>query len=452
MVIANDLTVFEDKFDRADADLDGDNGWKVIGSGVGETEIFQTYVTQKVAGEETLSLQETTKLKTTSQEVRAQVFSSANESGGGDIQAVGIGLNGEVESGLPKDWGVIAYLRYKQDGTRTIDVGVHLALAQWLTLGVKALASKTVTLLKDDTGSDLNMLQDLMLRIDKRQGGTRIRAYLNNDDYGKPDLEYEWNQDILTVKSAYIYFAASLAIRTIAATSFVARDIEDNFETLERPDAYTVGYVLDQAKLRYKSERNPGDSDLSVDLAISFVRQAQAELVHRCGDMAYFLNEAELMNLQADSNNIVKMPFRVNRILGFQQDDDGEESPVSFKLIRRAPDGRLEIKMNPSVSPGRLYRVYYVKRWEDIDRDSDQVVIPKHHTEALILGVCRRYAEYDGAAATEQMIAVSAERQTLLLLRECNKQRRMKGDRLYPVRNRDGLSRYESQTLYHYGY
>jgi len=463
MVIANDLTVFEDKFDRTDRDLDGDNGWEVIGSTVGGSpavlgsiEIFNTYATPKEVNLETMALQEGTVLKTFSQEVRAKVVSWVDEVAGPELQVVGIGLNGARAADVPPvqlpTWGVLAMLRYKSDGTRTLDIAVHNSAAWVGGGGTTTLASKVVILEKNESNTDLGVLQDLMLRIDKQIGGHRIRVYLNNDDYAKPDMEIEWTEDFLTILNPYIYFAAAIAARNIAVTSFQARDIEDDFTALERTDAYTVKYVLDQAKLRYKSERNPGDSDVSVDLGITYVREAQAEIVHRCGDMAYFLYDAERMELQEDANKITKMPLRVNRIVKFTQDVDGFESSIGWELIRRAPDGRLEIRMNPPASPGRLYRVFYQKRYEDIDRDQDQIIIPKHHTEALILGVCRRYAEYDGAAGTEQMINVAYERQVRLLLRDCNKQRRMTKDHLYGVGGRRRRTRYESEVIDQYGY
>lgn len=462
MVIANDLTVFEDKFDRTDRDLDGDNGWEVIGSAsaspvtLGAIEIFNTYATPKEINLETMALQEGTVLKTLSQEVRAKVVSWANEVAGPELQVVGIGLNGDRAIDIPPaqapTWGILIYLRYLANGTRTIEIGVHAAPTWIGGSGISVIATKTVSLQLNEAGTDLGVLQDLMLRIDKREGGHRIRGYINNDDYNNPDIEVDWTQDHLTILNPYIYFAAAVAARNIAVTAFSARDIEDNFKPLERTDAYTVKHVLDQAKLRYKGERNPGDSDASTELGITFVREAQAELVHRCGDMAYFLYDAERMELQEDANQVTKMPLRVNRIIKFSLDVDNFESQIGWDLIRRAPDGRLEIRMSPPASPGRVYRVYYMKRYEDIDRETDQVIIPKEHTEALILGICRRYAEYDGAATTEQMIAVAQERQVRLLLRNCNKQRRMNKDHLYGVGGRRRRTRYESEVTDQYGY
>lgn len=383
---------FLDQFDRADASLAANNGWITIAAGA----TFGIEILDKVATNEgskrSFALQLLSVPSISSQEIEAHVWIGAEAA---DAR-VFIGTNADGTSTASLFCGFGVSLLAASSGVRTLEIWQDAFPAAPGVTSPTVQASRDVASLTIKTGgSDVGVIQRLRFIINAETQGTRIRAYLNNDDDDAPTLEYISKRDRVTDPSGgyfkWLFGFGSTTARTLAVMAFSAKDSDFRKADVIRKDTMTLAEVIAAAKLRY--EGSSSQTDFDADLCKQLANDAQEEILNELGDKATFLQPRELMSLVVSSaDGTFLLPTYVETPLTIIDSLTGHE--WDWKRIGQDTNGQIICAMDPSHSSGPFW-VTFETRKERMDADTDASRIPRRFAEVLILGVVYRLSSFD---------------------------------------------------------
>ena len=440
------MTDFIDKFDRADeVDMDGLNGWNVLSPSPGFVELFDTYATNGLAARECFVYQDTTLPSGFEQEIRAKIACTTEHAG----SFIGIGCEGDELLTNPL-WGYGAYIHWNTSGVRSAGLYTNKLGGYWAS-GTNVNLRKTMVpvLEENGTGSDLNVIQQLRVRIKAVEGGTRIRVYINNEDNGAPDMEHIEPRDSYGTGYGkwYFWFGIADPARVLLVGEVAAFDTQPDSTPRSREGALTLTQITSGARSRYAgSSRDDFDGDLAND----FANDAQLEVLHNLGDMAYFLNVVETFLLTVDSDGFTELEDKVERVISIRNANTEKES--RWEATDYTTSGNLRVRIDPAPS-GDTYRLTYRLRPERMSADHHTSVIPREHGEVLKVATAMRMAQFDSNTEHYLMLKETYDRLLKMLKRNCNLfARQRKGSRMHSTRRRSRRARYESEVIDQWGY
>lgn len=445
------MVTFLDDFDRANADLNGSNGWAVIGETDGQAgvlEIVNRYVATSLAGVGGYAAQEVSANAPTGTDQEVSAFVTSSEEGS-DIYAR-IGVGGETIPGSQEwdDRGRMAFveLAYEASGARTLRikhrVGSESAETTLATLTM--VASGTVVQsgyygqLIDDGA--LNALQHIRFVVTAQGYGLKLAAYVNNDDDDHPTLEAQLRSDYdvgTGFTETYGYFWLELKSTTSGAvvlTQFAGQDYTlpgGSVQVALRADWPTVEEVIGRIKRRYGNSVDVNLDDFTLTEMIADVwEQVALEL----GDQAWFLIAQDTFTLTTDTDGYTTLPAKVERPLYIER--VGDKRPQTFTFSYFDSAGQAVIRMNLSQETNTTsYYIRYMQRAVRPQFPTDQIPIPDKHTMVIVYGVVRELAgEQERSPALEQTFERRYMERMLAMKKEQSRYNRQTRTRLRPRR------------------
>lgn len=346
---------------------------------------------------------------------------------------VAIGLLGR-RTGVAAGDGtsVDLFVTVYEDTAPTSKVFLAIGSGGTIASGLPRLAVADITdriFTREDSPSTFTrylVAQQLRMRVDPQQGGVLIRAYVNNDDDSKPDLQLVVKQEpntdyaITWNSKGYWFFGVTGAAGVGPAADqalvleFSAEDLTVETVSSFFRDRPTMLDLIGRTKAKFSgSSRSTGTVAENIRLALI---DAQNELLDRCGGKAFFLRNVGSLTFEASGTaGIVLAPSHVARIHLVL---DSSQRELPFAVIGQQ-GGRLLVQFG--VAAGAAFLTEYELRVPPFEGDEDRTVIPSRNSEALVLTAALKLATDDSNPQHYQMLAAQAERATLGLLQACNR-------------------------------
>lgn len=419
---------FTDTFNRADGNLNGDNGWVNYGQATDSMQLIDTTVRNKYGSQQVcIARQENTFLDTADQSFTVQWTSSSAWSAG-DYIAIGLGSRGISDP----TWGFGAVLQL-QASTFVLFI-INNPHDSQISQPPGSAQSVVVTL--EGGLQYTNVAQELRIRAVRWDGGIRVLAYLNEPDDGVPTVSYGHQIDHLPDEPVGATYGALVFRSTITtAESFIVGAIEGRSvpaqPTLDRP---TLSEVRNQCLLRW--ERRNTSNNFDADIIDDFINDTQREIINRLGNSAAFMRTDETVTLTIDTNDDITLPYRVAKLVHLM--DSGSNEYIPYQWYSTADDGSLKIHLQKRGSGS--FRLFYERRLTDMYVDGDLALIPRRYMEALVQGALMRMAQSDSDADDIQMATSMFERAYSSMALDLQKKKQMARSvitvrpRVYPSR------------------
>lgn len=330
-------------------------------------------------------------------------------------------------------------LTWNADGTRTLAI-VKAEAASAIT----TLASTTVTL-ESLNSTDLSVSQHIRLNVVDIEPQSQlpetpvlIRAYVNNEDDGNPDLEHvdlgrsaSAASPVTDVhRQAGTYAISFLAATEILFDAFAGRD------DFVLPD---YGYFDQQhhtlAELRTMVTRKISQNGITNyaaggnEIIDDAINDATSEVIRELGDKAEFRRRLSTYTLSADTTtHLTTMPHDVGRVFNIYTATG--QQPVEWRLISQDELRRLLVLIEPWPSSTSLM-VDHWQRYQPMSLATDYCAVPAEFDEAVRLGaILRLGAEDDRDLKYHSLIEKRWERAMQQIHNEMSRLRTQRKNRL----------------------
>lgn len=260
------------------------------------------------------------------------------------------------------------------------DVSDLMATQSSTDLDVSQLVTISATDLSSD--SDLSEPDSVLLR-----------AWVNTDDPADIALE--------AIDASDIHRAAGGWAVEISGTP-TSGTVDVDVDTWFGESGYTIpafGARIERCRslseLRTAVARYIGLSDSHdyTDAVLNdAINDAIVEINTELGDNALYLRRMKRMTLTVDSDELVTMPYDVERVEDIF-DAQGKDAidRGSWRWVVDDDDGRLRLAIDERPS-SKVYLVRYFEHWEPLESDDDLCPIPKKWDEAVRAGAALRIA------------------------------------------------------------
>lgn len=397
------MTSWSQSFAQSDiANLDGDLGFTTDNDGttpLGIVELFNTFATNAVASAAVQAQQATTLPTTDEQRVRALVaFDTETPASGSDNHRIIVGLFSTADGA---GWGYGVRLTYANADVRTLEIVRDNGTA--ITAGGSPASVATVTLttsqILSQSSSDLNVLQEIRLIATPVEGGTRVRAYVNQDDDDEPNLEYVDHRDPFdltgsTLGQWYFHFDEA-PIRTLKVAEIHGDDIvEREPDDVQIKDRHTLEEIRNNVLTRMDGSSTGTDRAGDTAFMNEIINSTVEEIISEVGDMAWFMQVVEEITLSPDSDRVVTLPTYIDRVFTIVNVEREFSAPWQFlgKLANEVT--QIVFEKGYDALSGR-HRIHYQMKYQRMDADADSCPIPRRYTEAIVYGTIMRVAEFD---------------------------------------------------------
>jgi len=393
------MTSWSEDFARADVDLDGAVGFVVSNNssdGVG-IEIFDTYATNDTASEAVIAYQTSSLPETLLQRIRALVaFETETPASGTDNHAITVGLYGRTTD---DETGYGARLTYANADVRTLEIvrENNGAFGAVDTLVTKTLTTEILSV----ASSDLLVSQEVRLIATTVEGGTRLRAYINQEDDDYPTLEHTDYRDpfelvqTTTTFGIWYFFLDEAAARALKVLEIHGDDIvEQSPAAVQIQDRHTLSEIRANVLTRVDGSSVGTDRAGDTDFMNEIINSTVEEILDDVGDVALFMQPVESLTLTAGADRVATMPSYVNKVISIVDVDLNVETPWNF--LGYTSDETVQIIFDKGYEvTGRTTRVHYQMKYARMDVDTDLCPIPRRFTEAVVYGAIMRISEYD---------------------------------------------------------
>jgi len=397
------MTSYSQSFAQADiADLDADLGFTTDNDGttpLGIVELFNTFATNAVASAAVQAQQATTIPTTDEQRVRALVaFNTETPASGSDNHRIIVGLYSLADGA---SWGYGVRLTYANNSVRTLEIIRDDGTA--ITAGGSPTSVATVTLttaqILSQSSSDLNVLQEIRLIATPVEGGTRVRAYVNEDDDDTPNLEYVDHRDSFDLTGSALgqwYFHFDEApLRTLKVAEIHGDDIEEREpDDVQIKDRHNLGEIRANVLTRMDGSSTGTDRAGDTVFMNEIINSTVEEIITEVGDVAWFMQVVEELTFIPTVDRVVTLPTYIDRIFTIVDVEREFSAPWQFlgKLANEVSQIVFEKGYN---AKGRRLRVHYQMKYQRMDVDADPCPIPRRYTETVVYGTIMRVAEFD---------------------------------------------------------
>lgn len=185
--------------------------------------------------------------------------------------------------------------------------------------------------------------------------------------------------------------------------------------------------------------------DYSPDVLNDAINDAIVEINTELGDNALYLRRMKRMTLSVDSDELVTMPYDVDRVEDIF-DSEGKDAigRDQWRWVADDDEGRLRLAIDERPS-AREYIVRYFEHWEPLDADDDLCPIPKKWDEAVRAGAALRIAG-EGERDVLHNKTLYARYKTAMerMQKAMSRQRRQSNARMHYVGSRRRHPRYGS--------
>ena len=382
------MTIWAETFSQSDiTDLDSDLGF--LGAGL---DLIDTYATNSVGSSAGIMYQVTTTPATLSQEIRALVaFETETPSSGTDSHSIMV-CNYANVTGTVQGYGV--RLIYANADVRTLEI-VREAGAGEDVLATLTLTTEVLSV----AGSDLLVSQEIRLIATPVEGGTRLRAYINDNDDDFPTIEFTDYRDPFdltgSVFGQWAIITGAAALNALRILEIHGQDLDERLPpVVQLQDRHTLSEIRANVLTRVDGSSVGTDRAGDMDFMNEIINSTVEEILDEVGDVALFMQPVEVLTLTAGVDRITTMPAYVDKVISIVETDRDLKPPWHF--LGYTSDGVVQIIFDRGYAiTGRTTRVHYQMKYQRMDVDTDLCVIPRRFTEAVVYGAIMRIAEYD---------------------------------------------------------
>lgn len=344
----------------------------------------------------------------------------------------------------------VLWCRYGVEKTTLAGYGAAL---EWGTSGVRTLsilklnestgAEETLTslsvasLMQTQASSDLNVSQFLSVAVtDIQEGeqiadttpeaaGVLIRVWLNTESDAEVTLEFR-DRDRIPHRAAggfAVELGGTSAVfcdQWMAETGYVTSDYGEH-----EHNNRTLGELRTVLRRRLGGGNTSNYESAYLDDAIN---EAIYEIIAEIGDNALFLQKIRNWTLTVDADNLVTMPYYVDRVDAIF--DASSHGPVHWQMVGTDDYGRQRIYMDDRPS-GRAYDVRFWERVEPLEEDDDVCCVPRRWDDVVLCAAALRVAG-EGERDKAHGETLYRRYRTMLgaLMKDMNRQRRGEGRRM----------------------
>lgn len=285
-------------------------------------------------------------------------------------------------------------LGWNTDGTRPLS----LIKINKATAALELLATlSNVTLDTGPGGTDIGYAQLIRLvTVTLGDGSVLVRGYVNQDDDSDPTIEAVDRGQVTTGASATMHLDAGTYAITLSGTSTVSVDrvtVRDDYVLSGFSDYKTGRRTLSELRTNLKLKMDRGiASNLSDEYLNTVLNDAVEHEMDDLADLATFTRKMRTEALTEDAAQLVTLPYDVDTIIDIY--DASSNQPVEWRLIHVDSANRAVIHM-PRSPGGESYQILYNEKWEPMEEDTDECVIPQRFDEIVVLGALLRVGTAD---------------------------------------------------------
>jgi len=437
------MTSFQDQFNRADADLDGENGWDVIASDdveAGRLELINR-TAQNDDAVAAVAFQETSAPTTNEQEVSGYITSTAEAT----ENFIDLIINGAHDTTYTdRKAGVVCRLSWLANSERKLEIlQEDISAANYSTYTAATLtmvnAGGTVQtgyhghLIGDGA---VDTLQHVRLVVREKDYGLEASVYVNSGDDDRPTLVAQLRTDLVTAvgTAGHWGFAMGAAVaNTLILAEFQGKDYAPGIavDSVLKSNHPSLLELRDRVKRKFSKGAN---TDLDNQYVDDIIGEEVEQIVLSLGDNPWFLIRKGNLTLTIDGDGFATMPSYVESVLKIERQNRKMMSTFTFETLES--DGDVTIRLSTErEATGEVHIVTYIQRWERMDKPDDLCVIPRKHDGLVVYAACARIAGTgDRLPGLEQAFARGAEAKLAMLKKEQSRYFRMTKTRLRPRR------------------
>lgn len=294
-------------------------------------------------------------------------------------------------------------------GDLTYAVDIIADFAEQITAPSPTIAdTEAVTPLLNGAGSMAGVVQNLRIRLRRADGGYELLVWFNQNDDELPTLTWKFLRDHESVlldptsenfgrawfrphsdTDANRVWVGSIEWRALALTGPRA----SQWQLPHRPTLAEI-----RSDVLAVVERRPASPNADHAYVNTRINWAQDEILNELGDQATFMRYRETIELVADGNGVVELPFRIGRLLKLQDD---LERDVAFAVLGLTAYGHTQVKLQ--WLPTGTFTVTYEPMREKMIRDSDRCLIPDQYASVLVWKSAMALLASDTSAAEFQL-------------------------------------------------
>jgi hypothetical protein len=394
------MTSFQDKFGRADGDLDEDNGWNVIAATdveAGQLEIKNRHVTNTTVNAPA-AFQETEAPTTNEQEVSAWITSTAQ----GTNNYIDLIINGAHATAYGnRSAGVKARLHWDADSARTLSIFQEDAAAASYTTYTAATLSLVAA--GGTVGTDyhgqliedgaLGTLQHVRMIVREKDYGLEAAVYVNQGDDDAPTLVAQLRTDLVAAVGTAGHWGFELGAavaETLIVAEFQGKDYAPGIavDSVLKTNHPSLLELREAVKLKFS---RGGDTDLEDHYVDEIIAEEVEALVLELGDIPWFLIRKGNVALTIDTEGFCTMPSYMEHVHGVERLN--RKTPSDFTFETMDDDGDLILRFNTAFNAtGETYIVKYLQRWYRMDKPDDLCVIPRRHKALIVYAAAEKIA------------------------------------------------------------
>lgn len=402
------MVEFADDFDRTPGDLEGNNGWGVVGSNDlknGVLEIRDRYVTNTAAAVAGIASQNNAGTQPTTRDQRVTAFVSSSEEDSSTYVRIGIGGQSSVGGGTFAERARMAFieLQYRPNGERILSLitKVEGATVETTLASIVMVASGGIPQagyyggLLD--GGALNTLQELRLIVTQEEYGLKLQGYANNLDDDKPTIEGQLRSDFAVQAGVigqfgdfWMELSPTNTVGALVVALFTGADyvIPDRVEAIQKDYYPTVGEIADRVTRRFTGGTSIQFEEFEM---VEYISDEVEQIIMEMGDEAWFLIIQEQLTIDYDDEGFATLPGKVERPLWIER--IGDKRPQSWAYQYHDSAGNVVIRLNASQETSNIeFFTRYLQRWIRPQFLTDKIPIPKKHIETVVYAVCRTLA------------------------------------------------------------